>query len=129
MPTRIEVQYDRIVTDSVVQDIAARGTVSVSVLGQLGTPYQTLPGYEMVQYQNEVNSLVADITSLQSHIDAIRPLLQSIDNKARPLDDKNKGILRTLQGLLKTDADRALLGQITGPIARRPSTPPTTPTP
>ena len=129
MPTRIEVPYDRIITDSVVQDIAARGTVSVSVLGQLGTPYQTLPGYEMAQYQNDVNSSVADITSLQSHIDAIRPLLISIDAKARPLDDKNKGILRTLQGLLKTDADRALLGQITGPIARRPSTTPPQPGP
>ena len=35
----------------------------------------------------------------------------------RCLDEKNKGILRTLQGLLRTDADRALLYQITGPNA------------
>ena len=129
MATRIEIEYTRQFTDAVVQDIIGRSTVSLNVLDQLGAAYQSLPGYAMAGYQTEVDALEADVTALAGHIDAIRPLLISIDAKSRPLDEKNKGLLRTLQGLLKTDGDRALLGQLTGPIARRPSPPPTPPSP
>ena len=129
MATRIEIEYTRQFTDAVVQDIIGRSTVSLNVLDQLGAAYQSLPGYAMAGYQTEVDALEADVTALAGHVDAIRPLLISIDAKSRPLDEKNKGLLRTLQGLLKTDGDRALLGQITGPIARRPSPPPTPPSP
>jgi len=127
MATRIEIEYDRVFTDSQVQAIAARGTNTTDVMDQLGPAYQGLPGIAMVAYQAETDALQADLVSLQALQDQIRPLLSSIDQKARPLDEKNKAALRTLDGLLRTDADRALLAQITGPTSTSPS--PTTPTP
>ena len=128
MATRIEIEYDRQFTDSQVQAIAARGTNTIDVMDQLGAAYQGLPGIAMAPYQTEVDSLQADLVSLQALQDQIRPLLISIDAKAPPLDEKNKAALRTLDGLLRTDADRALLAQITGPTAQ-PSPPPTPPGP
>ncbi len=128
MATRIEIEYDRQFTDSQVQAIAARGTNTTDVMDQLGPAYQSLPGIAMVAYQAETDALQADLVSLQALQDQIRPLLSSIDQKARPLDEKNKAALRTLDGLLRTDADRALLAQITGPTTQPPS-PPTPPGP
>ena len=123
MTTRLEVEYVRQFTDAEIQALIARATVTASVLQQLGVAYQTLPGYAMAAYQTETSSLQTDVTGLQALLDQIRPLLISIDNKCGPLDSKNKALLRTLDGLLKTDADRALLAQITGPTAQSP--PPT----
>ena len=129
MPTRIEIPYDRRFTDSQVEDEIARGTATVNVLDQLGAAYQSLPGYAMAGYQTEVNDLEALVTQLAGHVTAIRPLLESIDQKMGPLHDKNLGALRMLQGMLKTAGEKALLGQITGPIRRTPSPPPTPPGP
>ncbi len=128
MATGIEIEYDRVFTDSQVQAISARGTNTTDVMDQLGPAYQGLPGIAMVAYQAETDALQADLVSLQALQDQIRPLLILIDAKARPLDEKNKSALRTLDGLLRTDADRALLAQITGPTAQ-PATPPTPPGP
>lgn len=115
MATRIEIDYDRQHANAEVQAIIARSTVSINVLEQLGVNYQALPGYAMAAYQAETNALETLVTALQALLDQIRPLLIEIDGKAGPLDDKNKGVLRALQGLLKNDADLALLDQITGP--------------
>lgn len=127
MATRIEIEYDRQFINSEVQAIVARATVTLNVLQQLGVAYQALPGLAMAGYQTETDALETDGTALQALIDQIRPLLIAIDAKARPLDEKNKAALRTLSGLLQTDADRALLDQITGPTSQPPSPPPPPP--
>jgi len=130
MATRIEIEYDRQVGDAEVQAIVARSAVTLSVLQQLGAAYQNLPGYAMAAYQIEADALEQDMTAQNSLVDQIRPLLISQDAKARPLDEKNKGLFKALDGLLKTDADRALLAQITGPTSQGGgSTPPPPPTP
>jgi hypothetical protein len=78
--------------------------------------------------QTDADALEWDLTGLTALIDQIRPLLISIDAKAGPLFEKNKKVLQTLRGLLQTDADLALLDQITGPTPQ-PPTPPTPPGP
>jgi hypothetical protein len=118
MSTRIEIEYDRQFTDAEVQAIVARANVTISVLEQLGATYQNLPGLALAAYETETGALEADQSALNALVDQIRPLLIAIDGKARPLDEKNKAALRTLSGLLQTDADRALLAQITGPTAQ-----------
>jgi hypothetical protein len=45
------------------------------------------------------------------------------------VEEKNKGLLRTLDGLLKTAAQRSLLPQITGPTAEGGSAPTPPPAP
>lgn len=132
MATRIEIEYDRQTTDAEAQAILARAAASINVLQQLGTAYQTLPGYALAGYQTEADALEADVAAVNVLLDQIRPLLIAIDAKARPLDEKNKGLLRTLDGLLKTAAQRSLLTQITGPTSQgggSTPTPPPTPTP
>jgi hypothetical protein len=93
----------------------------------MGVAYQALPGIAMAGYQTDADALETDGTALQALVDQIRPLLIAIDAKARPLDEKNKAALRTLSGLLQTDADRALLDQITGPTSQPPTPPPPPP--
>jgi len=83
----------------------------------------------MAGYQTEVDALEADNIALNALVDQIRPLLISIDAKSRPLDEKNKAALKTLSGLLTTDADRALLDQITGPTPQSGGGSPTPPPP
>ena len=56
MSTRIEVEYDRAFTDADVQAIIARATATVNVMQQLGTAFQSLPGYVMTAYETETNS-------------------------------------------------------------------------
>ena len=129
MATRIEVEYDRHFTDSEAQALVARGTVTTSVLTQLGVSYQNLTGIALAAYQTQVTALAGDLAALQALVDQIRPLLISIDAKAQPLDEKNKATLRTLSGLLQTDADRALLAQITGPTSQGPNPVPPPPPP
>ncbi len=121
MATRLEIEFDRVWTDSKVQALLARATVSIQVLVQLGAAYQSLPGMAMAGYQAERDALQADITAVQALLDQIRVLLEAIDQKCGPLDEKNMAILRALQGLLLTDADRAMLAQITGPIEQGPN--------
>ncbi len=125
MATRLEIEYDRECIDSVVQAVLARATVTVQVLVQLGTAYQNLPGMPMAGYQAERDALQSDVTAIQALLDQIRVLLGAIDAKCQPLGEKNKAILRALQGLLLTDADRALLAQITGPTEQGPNPAPT----
>lgn len=130
MSTRIEVEYDREHTDADVQAIIARATATINVMQQLGVTFQTLPGYAMAAYQTETDALEADVTALNALVTQIRPYLISIDAKAEPLDVKNKGVLRTLSGLLQTDAQKALLAQITGPTPQGGGgTPPPPPNP
>ncbi|MBI3463629.1 MAG: hypothetical protein HY000_11310 [Planctomycetes bacterium] len=104
---------------------SARATVTVQVLVQLGAAYQNLPGKAMAGYQADRDALQTDVTAIQSLLDQIRVLLEAIDQKCQPLDEKNKAILRALQRLLLTDADWALLAQITGPTEQGPSPAPT----
>ena len=130
MSTRIEVEYDRENTDADVQAIIARATATINVMQQLGVAFQSLPGYAMAAYQTETDALEADVAALNALITQIRPHLISIDAKSQPLDVKNKGVLRTLSGLLQTDAQKALLAQITGPTPQGGGgTPPPPPTP
>ena len=131
MSTRIEVEYDRENTDSDVQAIIARATATINVMQQLGVAFQTLPGYAMAAYQTETDALEADVTALNALVTQLRPLLIAIDAKSQPLDVKNKGVLRTLSGLLQTDAQKALLAQITGPSSQGGGStpPPPAPTP
>lgn len=132
MSTRIEIEYDRIYTDADAQAILSRAAASLNVLQQLGVPYQTLPGYEMVAYQTEADAMETVVNDINGLINQIRPKLITLDALSRPLDEKNKGLLRTLDGLLKTAAQRALLAQITGPTAEgggSSPTPPPAPTP
>lgn len=130
MSTRIEIPYDRQYTDADVEALVARGTATVNVMQQLGTAYQTLPGYAMTTYATEVDSLEADAAAINVHLNAIRTLLVAIDSKCGPLHDKNIGALKALSGLLTTDAQQALLAQITGPTSQggnSPTPPPANP--
>lgn len=132
MGTRIDIEYDRQFINSDVQEIVARANNTINVLGQLGAAYQSLPGLAMTDYQTEADALEADLSALFALVDQIRPLLISIDQKTAPLDEKNKSALKTLSGLLQTDADKALLAQITGPTSQSPpppSPPPPSPPP
>jgi L-rhamnose isomerase len=129
MSTRIEIEYDRQFEPAEVQAIIARAAATLNVLQQLGAPYQNLPGYAMAAYQAEADALETEQTNLNALLDQVRPLLIAMDAKSRPLDEKNKGIYRALDGLLKTDADRALLPQITGPTPQGGSPPPPPPPP
>lgn len=129
MSTRIEVEYDRDNTDAEVQATIARATATINVMQQLGVPFQSLPGYAMTAYQTETDALEADVASLNALVTQLRPLLIAIDAKSQPLDVKNKGVLRTLSGLLQTDAQKALLAQITGPSAQGGGGTPPPPTP
>ncbi len=121
MATRIEIEYDRKFTNADVQEILGRGNVSTSVLVQLGPAYQSLPGLALAAYQAAVSALAADVIAANALIDQLRGLMGSIDDKAGPVFDMNKAVLRALQGLLTTDADRNLLDQITGPTPQGPN--------
>ena len=115
MSTRIEIPYDRKYTEADAAAIVSRGTATVNVLQQLGAAYQSLPGYAMGGYETEVNALETDVAAINGHLNALRVLLIAVDTKSGPLHDKNIGALKTLSGLLTTDAQQALLAQITGP--------------
>jgi len=121
------VDYDRAFGDGTVNAIVGRTALTLSVLAQLGPNYQTLPGYAAADYQAQADALKANVDALQVHLDAILPLLKSIDADAGALDLKNKGLLRTLQELLKGQAQASLLDQITGPTPRRKAAAPVPP--
>lgn len=130
MSTRIEVEYDREFTDADVQAIIARATATINVMQQLGVTFQTLPGYAMAAYQTETDALEQKVSALNALVTQLRPLLVDIDALSQPLDVKNKGVLKTLSGLLQTDAQKALLAQITGPTPQGGGgTPPPPPNP
>lgn len=130
MSTRIEVEYDRVNTDADVQAIIARATATINVMQQLGVAFQSLPGYAMAAYQTETDALEQKVSALNALVTQLRPLLVDIDALSQPLDVKNKGVLKTLSGLLQTDAQKALLAQITGPTPQGGgSTPPPAPNP
>ena len=130
MSSRIEINYNRAYTDADLQAIAARSAATVNVMEQLGTDYQTLPGYKMVDYETEANALEADMVAINGLLAQIRTRLIAADAKARPLEEKNKGALKALSGLLQGDAQASLLAQITGPTAQGGgATPPVTPAP
>lgn len=131
MSTRIEVEYDREFTDADVQALIARSTATINVMQQLGVAFQTLPGYAMAAYEAETNALEQKVAALNALVSQLRPLLIDIDALSQPLDVKNKGSLKTLSGLLQTDAQHALLAQITGPSSQGGGStpPPPAPTP
>lgn len=129
MAALIEVAYERQFTDAVVQAILGRGVATINVLQQLGAAYHNLPGMSLADLQARQTGLSTDVNALAALIDQMRPLLISIDAKAGPLDEIEKALLRVLQGLLMTDADRALLYQITGPTEQSGGSTPTPPAP
>jgi hypothetical protein len=99
-------------------------------LSFVGITFQTLPGYAMAAYQTETDALEQKVSALNALVTQLRPLLVDIDALSQPLDVKNKGVLWALSGLLQTDAQRALLAQITGPTAQGGGgTPPPPPNP
>ena len=118
MSTRIEIPYDRTHTDADLQAITSRSAATLNVMQQLGVDYQTLPGYKMVDYQAEADALEADMAAINSLMEQIRLKLITADAKARPLEEKNKGSLKALSGLLTGNAQQSLLAQITGPTAQ-----------
>ena len=128
MATRIEIDYDRRVIQSDLQYILARAVAGLNVLQQLGAAFQSLPGLAMAAYQTEADSLETDQQSLNGLINQVRVLLETMDDKAEDLAAKNKKLLATLRGILQTDAQIALLDQITGPTVE-PTPPPTPPGP
>lgn len=127
MVTRIEIEYDRQFVDSVVQAIIARSSATLNVLQQLGVPYQSLPAYALAAYQIEADALEAEQAEINNLVNQLRTRLIAVDEKCPSLDEKNKGLLKALDGLLRTDADRALLAQITGPTSQGGGSPPPPP--
>lgn len=131
MSTRIDVEYDRLFTNAQINEIIARGTVTVNVLQQLGPDYQSLPGIALAGYETDLTSLEAEMALLNGLINQLLPLLASLDAKAAPIDEKNKKALKTLSGLLQSSALKTLLDQITGPTHQSgggtPTPPPPTP--
>jgi hypothetical protein len=119
MPTRLEIPFDRAFTDAATNEIIARAMVTLNMFQQLGADYQSLPGFGVGQYQTDTDALQADIKSLEGLLNQMVPLLQSIDAKAGPLDAKNKGALRMLQGMLAGKPETVWLDRITGPTPRR----------
>jgi hypothetical protein len=128
MATRIEIEYDRLFVNSELQALLARAAASINVLQQLGVAFQSLPGIEMAGYQTESDALEADLATFNGLVNQLRPLLEAMDLKARPLSEKNSKVLGTLRGLLRTSAQIALLDQITG-ATPEPSPPPAPPGP
>ncbi len=125
MATRIEIDYDRRVINSVLQEIVARAAATINVLQQLGAAYQNFPGMEMAGYQTEADALEALIAQFTTKVNELRALLVQMDDLAEPLDDKNQKALATLRGILQTAAQFALLDQITGATPQpSPPTPP-----
>ena len=128
MATRIEIDYNRRVINSLLQEIIARATITISVLGTLGVPYQGLPGMEMAQYKSELDAVDALLKQFHNKVDELRALLEQMDDLAEPLNEKNLLSLATLSGILQNSAHRVLLDQITGATPRpSPPTPPPAP--
>ena len=128
MATRIEIDYDRRVIQSDVQYILARITSGVNVLQQLGAAYQSLPGLVMTDLEAQATALEALVSQYNNLINQIRALLEQMDDAAEDVAVKNKTLLATLRGILQTQAQLALLDQITGPTEEGP-TPPIPPGP
>jgi len=125
MATRIEIDYDRRVIQSDVQYILARAAAGLNVLQQLGAAYQSLPGLVMTDLQIHADALEALVTQTSNLINQLRALLEQIDDAAEDVAAENKTLLATLRGILQTQAQLALLDQITGPTEVTP--PPVTP--
>jgi len=125
MATRIEIDYDRRVIQSDVQYILARAAAGLNVLQQLGAAYQSLPGLVMTDLQIHADALEALVTQYNNLINQVRALLEQIDDAAEDVAAENKMVLATLRGILQTQAQLALLDQITGPTEVTP--PPVTP--
>ena len=123
MATRIEIDYDRVSTDASLAAMVARAAATLNVMQQLGVAYQSLPGIAMADYQVLANALEALVAQYNALLDQIRPLLIAMDDAARPLDEMSKRALGALRGLLRSDADIALLDQITGPQPQGPTPP------
>ena len=124
MATRIEIDYDRRVIQSDVQYILARAAAGLNVLQQLGATYQSLPGLVMTDLQTQADALETLVTQYSNLINQIRALLEQIDDSAEDVAVKNKTLLATLRGILQTQAQLALLDQITGPTDEGPTPPP-----
>ncbi len=127
MATRIEIDYDRRVIQSDVHYILARISAGVNVLQQLGAAYQSLPGVAMADLEALATALEALVNQYNNLINQLRALLEQMDDLAEDVGVKNKTLLATLRGLLQTQAQLALLDQITGPTDEGPTQPTTQP--
>jgi len=108
----VKFDYQRKFTDTKVQRVIQRGTATVNVLEQLGTEYQSLPGHNMADLQTETNALEAKFNEYLGLVGQLEQAARDMDAMSEPLDDKNKGALSMLQGMLNTADQKALLKQI-----------------
>ncbi len=120
----IAVPYERQKTDADLTEIIDRSDAGISVLDQLGTAYQSLPGYAMTALQALNQELKDDQTLLEGLITQILPVLQRLDVNAAQMQELNKGLLPLLRGALLGKPEAVLLDRITGPTEQgHPATP------
>ena len=126
----IHVPYERKLTDSDLTEIVDRSDDGLSVLGQLGADYHTLPGYKLVDLQAKNAAVKDDITLMANLAGQMLPVLQRLDANGAVLSDFNLGLLPLLRGALKGKPEEALLDRITGPTQQgSPAVTPPAPTP
>lgn len=119
MGTKIDLSYDRRQTEARVSAILDRASTSVSVLKQLPSAYQTLPGCDLVGHEAATQKLEGHMSALSTKLSEVIALLQDIDDDASALDERNKVLLGTLSGGLRNKPEATLLKQITGPTTRK----------
>ena len=95
------------------------------MLKQLPSAYQSLPGCDLSGHEAATQKLEGHMSALSTKLSEVIALLQSIDDDASALDERNKVLLGTLTGGLRNKPEAALLKQITGPTACKKSGKPT----
>ena len=121
MGTKIDLSYDRRQTEARVSTILDRASTSVSVLKQIPSVYQSLPGCDLLGHEAATQKVEGHMSALSTKLSEVIALLQNIDEDASSLDERNKVLLATLSGVLRNKPEAALLKQITGPTARKKS--------
>lgn len=111
----ISVNYERRLTDWEINEIIRRAVDTLSVMGQLGIAFQSLPGIEMAGYTTLTDSVKDLVKQLDDLTKQIKVVLQQLDAQGPVLDEKNKAALKALRGLLQSTEQIELLDQITGP--------------
>ena len=111
----IFVDYERQLTDWEINALVRRAVDTLSVMEQLGTAFQNLPGIEMAGYEALADAIKALVKQLQDLVAQIKPILQQLDAQTHLLDEKNQAALKALRGLLQATEKAVLLDQITGP--------------
>ncbi len=123
----IFVDYDRKFTDWEINELIRRAVDTLSVMAQLNTAFQNLPGIEMAGYTTLTNTLKDLVKQLDDLIKEIKPILEQLDAQGHLLDVKNQAALKALRGLLQSSEQVDLLDQITGPTQQGGQTTPSNP--